>query len=85
MNGTGQIDGVLNVVSRWAQREERVLGVAVVGSWARGAAPPDSDIDLVLLVNDWDWFRSTAWMAALDWGSIGEKVVRFEDADYGLV
>jgi len=85
IDGAGQIQGILNVVSEWARREKRVLGVALVGSWARGEARPDSDIDLVLLVDDWDSFRTTAWMAELDWDSIGEKVVRFEDADYGLV
>ena len=45
----------------WAERRSDIVGVALVGSWARGAASLDSDIDLILLTPNPDAFRvSTA-------------------------
>ena len=39
-------------VSKWAQRDDRVIAAAVCGSHARGEARPDSDIDFCLLTTD---------------------------------
>lgn len=36
---------------RWAQNREDVLGILLVGSWARGTARADSDLDLMVLVD----------------------------------
>jgi hypothetical protein len=36
----------------WALDRPGVRGVAMAGSWARGEARPDSDVDLVVLVDD---------------------------------
>ena len=36
-------------VTHWAQHDDRVVGVAVCGSHARGEARPDSDVDLCIL------------------------------------
>jgi len=52
----------LEAVSRWAESRDDVVGLALIGSHARNAARPDSDIDLTVLceslealVNDQDW------------------------------
>jgi hypothetical protein len=39
-------------VIRWALDRPEVRAVAMAGSWARGEARPDSDVDLVLVVDD---------------------------------
>ena len=39
-------------VSRWAQRDDRIMAAAVCGSHARGEARPDSDVDFCLLTAD---------------------------------
>ena len=56
--------------------------MALVGSWARGSARDDSDVDLVVLIeteND-DWVAELAPGAELvrrrDWGPITERRLR---------
>ena len=46
---------IANLVDRvraWALSHPKVKGLAVVGSWARGRARPDSDIDLLILTDE---------------------------------
>ncbi|MGH9037776.1 MAG: nucleotidyltransferase domain-containing protein [Acidimicrobiia bacterium] len=43
---------VTTQIAAWARTQDDVVGVAVVGSWARDAARMDSDIDIVVLTND---------------------------------
>ncbi|MFF1445394.1 nucleotidyltransferase domain-containing protein [Streptomyces sp. NPDC058295] len=40
---------VVDRVTRWAGNRSDVVGLLLVGSFARGAARPDSDVDLVVL------------------------------------
>ncbi|GAA2503303.1 hypothetical protein GCM10023100_11040 [Actinocorallia cavernae] len=42
----------LDRLTRWAGTHEDVVGVLLVGSYARGATRPDSDVDVVLLTAD---------------------------------
>ena len=39
----------LDALTAWAENRRDVVGVALVGSHARGTASPDSDVDLVIL------------------------------------
>jgi uncharacterized protein len=58
----------------------------LVGSHARGAARPESDIDLVLLASDSLAFRAdTAWLDAIDWNAVGARPVKWQDEDYGVL
>ena len=41
-------------VELWARRQVDILGLALVGSWARSRARMDSDIDFVLLTSNKD-------------------------------
>lgn len=43
---------VTTLIARWARAQDDVVGAAVVGSWARGAAHMDSDIDIVVLTTE---------------------------------
>ena len=65
----------------WASRRPDIRGLALVGSWARRAARRDSDIDLVLLVNEPKAFRSRDWLDDIQWHA--GCVVHWHDADYG--
>jgi predicted nucleotidyltransferase len=49
MKDIRQIRGFLDDFVAWSSARPDVQGVALVGSYARGAARDDSDIDLVLL------------------------------------
>jgi predicted nucleotidyltransferase len=42
----------LESVRRWAEGRPDVLGILLVGSWARGQATPQSDVDLVIIADE---------------------------------
>ncbi len=55
----------------WAAGRPDVRAVGLAGSWARGTAGPDSDVDLVVLADRPDAYAGTAWAAeALGAGAI---------------
>ena len=79
-----EVDRVLRDATVWASTRRDVAGVALVGSWARGTASDESDVDLVLLTDDptgythrEDWvaelFPSAQLMRTGDWGAIVER------------
>ena len=75
---------ILEVIIGWAKVHEDIRGVALVGSHARGAARLDSDIDLVVLADNPEAFRTDgSWIDAIDWPSAGVKVANWGDEDYG--
>jgi uncharacterized protein len=83
MAETTRLDQVLEPIAAWARPRPDILGLAVVGSWARGAAGPDSDIDLMLLVPDPEAFRSDRlWPVEIPWGK--GRVTGWHDAQYGI-
>lgn len=82
-----EVESFLERARSWAATREDIVAVALVGSWARGAARPDSDVDLVVLTDDPsaylerdDWVEALAPDAALvrtgDWGAIVERRLR---------
>lgn len=61
-------------IATWAQSHDDILGVALVGSWARGEARADSDVDLVIIAeNTGVYINDTTWAAKL--GDITEQTV----------
>ena len=77
---------ILAQVTRWAANRDDIVAIALVGSWARGTAREDSDVDLVLLTPHPLWFRRTdRWLNQIDWHAIGSQVATWRDADYGVV
>ncbi len=78
---------VIGAVTGWAERQPDICGVAVVGSWARGTARMDSDIDLVILTDRTDlYLQDTSWVADVlgadallvgqrEWGVLTERRV----------
>ncbi len=75
-----QVDDFLRRVTAWAQGCPDVLAVALLGSYARGRARPDSDLDLVLVCSEPEHYLTDArWV--LEFG----KVRGLRREDYGKV
>jgi predicted nucleotidyltransferase len=87
----------LSAVATWAKRQPGVGAVVLVGSYARGSARPDSDIDLVLLLDDPQAFLAdTGWVHSFGqpvrqeveyWGKLTSLRVWYADGqevEYGL-
>lgn len=70
-------------VSAWARSRRDLHAVALVGSWARGSARMDSDVDLVLLTDDTtEYIDNEQWAYELgaravvrtqEWGVLTER------------
>jgi hypothetical protein len=79
-----QADCVIQIVLAWAKTQPAIRAVALVGSYARGTARADSDIDLVVLATDPAFFRvNSVWLEAIDWHAIGARPLRWQDESYG--
>jgi predicted nucleotidyltransferase len=81
------VGSLLARAAAWADARDDVAAVALVGSWARGAERPDSDLDLVVLTDDPagylerdDWVDElqpgAELVATRDWGTIVERRIR---------
>ena len=87
-------------VAAWAAEEPDVAAVGLAGSWARGAARADSDVDLVVLTGTPErWVAGEDWIAAAvgrpvtpvrtrTWGVLTERRVRLRtglEVELGIV
>jgi len=70
----------ISQVIDWAQSEENVIGLALVGSHARGEARPDSDIDLVIIASD-----PAGYINNLSWIESFGEVERCNPEDWGIL
>ena len=80
---------MIESVRRWAELRDDILGLALVGSHARGEARPDSDIDFLVLCADParylahpEWvsaFGEVASLAFEDWGKVQSIRVHYQD------
>ena len=61
---TAEVDGVVEQVRAWVLGRPDVLALALAGSWARGDARADSDVDLLVLTADPDAYLGGAWLAS---------------------
>src|SRR3712207_1409851 len=78
-----RIEEVLGRTVAWARQQPDIRGLALVGSWARGGARADSDVDLVVLTSRRDrYLEEDGWTAALGsarvlrteaWGPLTER------------
>jgi len=77
-----QLDRLLAAIESWARARSDILGLALVGSHARGTARPDSDIDLLLLASEPQAFRDAEdWLTEIPWAQ--GHIADWRDADYG--
>ena len=82
MGDAAPLDEIVAPIVSWARRRPDIRGLALAGSWARGAARPDSDIDLILLVDEPETFRRQGWLDGITWHE--GHVTQWHDADYGV-
>lgn len=74
------IEPFLMDLQQWAEQQEEIVGVLLVGSHARGQAREDSDVDVVLLaLNPERYPEDRSWIE--QFGS----VARVEEEDWGRV
>ncbi|CAA9536272.1 MAG: hypothetical protein AVDCRST_MAG79-1398 [uncultured Thermoleophilia bacterium] len=76
---------LLERLAAWAGRRPDVCALALVGSWARGAAGPTSDVDVVLLTTEpWRYVDHVDWLDDVgavhllqtrSWGAVTERRV----------
>ena len=75
-----KVEKFLNEVVSWGSKQDLVLGISLVGSYARNTARPDSDVDLVILANNPNkLLNHSEWLS-----QFGEFVSK-QHEDYGLV
>jgi predicted nucleotidyltransferase len=80
-----QASAILRIITEWAKAQENLHGLALVGSHARNAVRPKSDIDLVLLAQNPGNFRDAAWLTTIEWSRAGVHSMKWSDEEYGVV
>ena len=84
-NRSQLVQRALSEILIWVEREQAARGLALVGSYARGAAHPDSDIDVLILVRDPESFVSQTWLDEINWRRLRASPVAIHVAQYGVV
>ncbi|MDX2141403.1 MAG: nucleotidyltransferase domain-containing protein [Chloroflexota bacterium] len=79
------IEPLLTIITDWGRAHADVRAIALVGSYARGTARPDSDVDVMILSAAPDRYRSADWLTQIDWAQAAVTVVHWHDKDYGVV
>jgi predicted nucleotidyltransferase len=92
-----QVKDLLNTVVKWAENKPEILGVALVGSYARDQAKIDSDVDLVFLTSipnelteGIEWITQFGEVKSLkleDWGLVTSLRVFYQkdlEVEYGI-
>jgi predicted nucleotidyltransferase len=92
-----KLESFLAQVKQWAEQQSDIKGVLLVGSYARGAARTDSDVDLIILtaspqhyldsISFADNFGSVAKWEKEDWGRVTSLRVWYQDGfevEYGI-
>jgi predicted nucleotidyltransferase len=79
------ISDILKIVADWAESQNDIRGLALVGSHARGNARAGSDIDLVFLCRDANRFRDPESLNGIDWSRAGMEVIKWADEDYSAL
>jgi aminoglycoside 6-adenylyltransferase len=87
----------IDAVAKWAAARSDVLGLALVGSHARGEARADSDVDFVVVCADPARYLANAeWVSAFgdvasasfeDWGKVQSIRVRYQrgpEVEFGI-
>ena len=83
---TLEVEHILEMVRKWAENKPKIHAVALVGSWARGQARLDSDIDLMFLTSQPElFFLDSDWFGYLPWHRLELRVVDYYDRSYGVV
>ena len=92
-----QVKDLVNAIVKWAEFKPDILGVALVGSYARDETKIDSDVDLMFLtltpkelIDRPDWiteFGNIKSIKVEDWGLVTSVRVFYQDdleVEYGI-
>jgi uncharacterized protein len=92
-----ELQPLLDRVVSWAESVPEVRAIALVGSWARGEARANSDVDLIVLALSPEGLVSdTSWTACVgpptlvtveEWGAIRSVRVRYangQEVEFGI-
>ncbi len=83
---TERVNLILKEVTQWVTHRTDIAAAALVGSWARGAARVDSDIDLMFLAANPASFRQDEkWINEIQWAVVDAEIDYWEDEDYGVI
>jgi predicted nucleotidyltransferase len=83
---TERVNLILEEVTQWVSHRTDINGAALVGSWARGVARADSDIDLMFLATPPAWFRQDdKWLNEIQWAVVDAEIDDWKDRDYGVI
>ena len=76
----------------WGADDSAILRIALIGSHARGSARPDSDIDVIVVVNDpVPYLDDSGWAGRFgtpldisreDWGLVQSARVHYDDGKH---
>jgi len=80
-----KLEDILNLLARFAEADPEILAMALCGSWARGTARDDSDIDLSIIVKDKIRFKDIKWLKTIGFEKINDKLEHYIDKTYGRV
>ncbi|MGE0765608.1 MAG: hypothetical protein AB7L90_04020 [Hyphomicrobiaceae bacterium] len=80
-----RVEHLLCALKTWASQNQRVKGLALVGSWAReDREHSEADADIVLVVDEPDYFRGqSSWIGDIDWAAAGLGAGRWSECDSG--
>jgi predicted nucleotidyltransferase len=83
---TETVNLILEEVTQWASHRPDISAAALVGSWARGEARVDSDIDLMFVAADPVSFRQDEkWLHEIQWAVVDAEIDDWKDKDYGVI
>jgi hypothetical protein len=75
-----------SLVTRWATGQADIKSLALAGSWARGNAGPESDLDLLVLTTNPESYRQDgAWLNAIAFEEAGYRIISQTSVRYGVV
>ncbi|WP_445383082.1 nucleotidyltransferase domain-containing protein [Robiginitalea sp. IMCC43444] len=79
------IQPIISRVKHFVSKREDVLALALCGSYARGAAGPHSDIDLLFLVSSKVLLKNSEWLQELNLHGMDDAIISHRDVTYGNV
>lgn len=75
-----EVDFFLDEISRWVSTQADIQALVLVGSYAKGSARKDSDIDLILITK-----KPTDYLNTIVWAQQFGIIERTQIESYGLV
>ena len=81
-----QVEALIAAVRFWVEGEDDLRALALAGSWARGDARPNSDVDLLIVANEPAARRCPEeWLPDISFAAAGFEIDDCEARTYGDV